>query len=426
MTGRRNVGREIGRDLAAYLEARSVSKAPDGLLDSVVTGIEATRQRPAWRVPERWLPTRAAAGVPRMRRVVVLLAVIAAIAILGAALALTVGSRHRLPAPFGLARPGLIAYADSSHIFVVNPDGSDRRQLASGTNVDRPTFSPDGTEIAYQSQNPVDLTWALIAESLETGASVTLVDHMADLGDFVWSPDSQKVAFGASDGPSTYRLYVADIHGGAAHQLGPRDLQGVEPSWSPDGSEIAFKHLAPCCDTLPTLWLIGADGTDARQLSHAGGLGNALWNTVWSPDGKQLAFLADGTGGRFDVFVINADGTGENDISKSPEDEYWPSWSPDGRHVAFPRMSQTMNNQGTLVVVDPDGSHPILFDGWAINSNSPVWSPDAIRVAADLKNPDPAFDYNDAIVVFDLSRAKAPTIISAPQFSGASWQRLAP
>jgi Tol biopolymer transport system component len=202
----------------------------------------------------------------------------------------------------------------------------------------------------------------------------------------------------------------------------------MDPSWSPDGRELAFKRVAPCCEpAIDQLWLMNADGTNVRLLSPIRGSGNALWNTVWSPDSKRLAFLAPGgVDQHFDVYVIHEEGTGQLNISNSPEDEMWPSWSPDGMRIAFARMSPAANNAGTLVVVDSDGSDQHLLNGPPINSNAPVWSPDGTKVLAYAKDPDPRFDENGAIAVFDPSARDETTTIPAPLFTSASWQRLAP
>jgi TolB protein len=419
--------RDLRSEIAHYLEARSVSRAPDGLLETLLGEIETTRQRPGWLVPERWMPGGGVIGPGRTRTALVLVAVLALIAVLGVALALLVGSERR-PPQIPLGRPGLIVYDEVGDLFVTRPDGTGLTKLTTGPDSDiRPTFSPDGTLIAYESQSFTDLSSALISISPDGRTRMTLADHLTDPGDLSWSPDSRQVAFGARDGSTGgYGLYVADVAGGGARRLGGADLQGVEPSWSPDGLQIAFKHIGACCDTVPTLWMIDADGSNAHPLSTAGGFGHALWNTVWSPDGRQLAFLASGNGGRLDVYVVNADGTAEHDVSDSPEDEYWPSWSPDGTRVAFARMSPAVANQGTLVVINPDGSRPLPFDGSPVNSNSPVWSPDGSHVLAYLKHPDPAVNDNVGLVIFDVTGTAQPTIIPAAGFGSASWQRLAP
>jgi Tol biopolymer transport system component len=167
------------------------------------------------------------------------------------------------------------------------------------------------------------------------------------------------------------------------------------------------------------------------------GDGDAFWNTAWSPDGKRLAFLADGKGGAYDVYVINADGTGEQDISDSPEEESWPSWSPDGTRIAFVRMSDARpkerairataefrSYEGTLVVADPDGSHPVPLTGQPVIGNPAIWSPDATRLLGYVFNPNLAT--NDAIAVFDPSGRASPVTIPEVDFTSASWQRLAP
>ena len=195
-----------------------------------------------------------------------------------------------------------------------------------------------------------------------------------------------------------------------------------------------------------------ADGTNAIRLSKekelyssAGGY-DAFRNTTWSPDGKRLAYLADGVpppgddpvvNDAYDVYVINADGSDERNITESPEEEYWASWSPDGSRIAFPRMSAVRpragsssdvftssdNHLGTLVVANPDGTNPVQMKGASVDSAVPVWSPDGEKLLAYVFD---ATSLNEsAIAVFDPS-AHLPTItIPADGFRSASWQRLA-
>src|SRR4051812_31013611 len=115
--------RDLRSDIADYLDARTVSRAPDGLLDSLLRDIETTRQRPGWLVPERWMPARDMIGPGRTRTALVLVAVVALVAILGLAVALLVGSDHR-PRPIPLGRPGLIVYDEVGDLFVTRPDGT--------------------------------------------------------------------------------------------------------------------------------------------------------------------------------------------------------------------------------------------------------------------------------------------------------------
>lgn len=426
MTGRT----DLDRDLAAYLGARETSRAPDGLGDAVRAAIATTPQRPAWRVPERWLAGRLTQRLVPTRTASVMIAVLGLLLVLAIAFVLAAGSRHRLPPPFGLAKPGVIAYDVAGDLYVVSSDGSGVNQVTSGPEIDGgATWSPDGTLIAYQSQ-VADLTRELVVIGADGRNRAVLASQMAEIGNLSWSPDSRSLAFGARipDTHSTH-IYVVDVAHPGARQLGDAGLFGIEPSWSPDGLQIAFKRIdgERSQGEYPdgTLWMMGADGSHARQLSASGGSGDELWNTVWSPDGTRLAFLALGRDGRRDVYVIGSDGKGQLNLTDSTQDEYWPSWSPDGTRIAFPRMSLTANNQGTVVVVDPDGSHSVSLTGPPVNSNTLIWSPDGTRILGYAKDPDPNRDINVGIAVFDPSGLVPTTIVPAADFGSASWQRLA-
>jgi Tol biopolymer transport system component len=281
---------------------------------------------------------------------------------------------------------------------------------------------------------------------------IMLADGLTQLGGIAWSPDSRRVAFGAHiTGPQTngnenydWRIYIAEADQPGAAQLGGPDVSGLAPTWSPDGTEIAFKRVYPCCGATGdvALWIIGTDGRNSRRLSRAReiynnlGGGDAFWNTAWSPDGKRLAYLAEGIGGAYDVFVVGTDGSPERNISNSPQEEYWPSWSPDGSRIAFPRMLEVRpkagftfpasagNRQGSFVVVDPDGSNALVLNGPPVDSDAPVWSPDGTRILGYVY--DSGLDRNGAIAVFDPSRGVPTVTIPVAGLVGASWQRLAP
>jgi len=418
---------DLDRELGSYFEGRIASRPPEGLLEAALDRVAHVRQRPAWASLDAWLrPSQ----TRQLRTVGVALVVVALLLTLLVALSLVAGS-HRPAPPFGPARAGLIAFDLDGDIYVANPDGTGRRQLTSGPDYDnQATFSPDGTLLAYESRLANGDGQGMVVMAPDGRGRVVVAEGLGNIGNPVWAPDSRRLAFSARLGGDQYQLFTAGLDHPSAIPLGPPGLHGQDPVWSPNGTEIAFKRIAPCClAPANTLWLIGVDGSNGHQLSELGGCCNALWNTAWSPDGRRLAFLAQKPGdknGRFDVYVIGEDGRGITDISDSPDDEAWPSWSPDGSRVAFVRMSPTGKNEGTLVVVALNGGPRIEFPGTWVNSNTPVWSPDGMRVAAYEKSPDEAADQNDAIAIFDLSTQAPPAIVPAANFSSATWQRLAP
>jgi TolB protein len=420
---------DLDRALSAYFDARRTSRPPDGLSDAVRARVATTRQRPALLTRERWRPAAPAGRSVPAARTILLIAIVALLVVVSIVVSFAVGSRQRLPPPFGPARSGLVAFDRGGDVYLIHPDGTGSRQLTSGPDVDSgAVWSPDGTRLAFLSET--DVTTSLVVVGSDGGGRVTVAHDLAVVLGMDWSPDSSRLVFGGRfEGDHLVHLFVGDAEAGSSVRLGGSDLYADWPSWSPDGRRIAFKRIDPAADdalrATGDLWLMNADGTDAHRLTSLGGGQNALVNTAWSPDGRSIAFLAT-TDAQYDVYVTGPDEGEPRNISHSVANEFWPSWSPDGTRIAFARLEPGAGNQGVIVVADPDGSHPVTLVGPPVNSNTPVWSPDGTRLLADAKNPDPGQDVNAAIAVFDPTGRVPTTMISAPNFLSASWQRLAP
>ena len=430
---------DLDRELPAYLEWRSTDRVPAGLLDRALDRVPETRQRPGWLVPEHWVPdfvARRRSWIPSPT-----LAVVAVLLILAAmAVALFVGSQRRLPPPFGLARPGSITFDVAGDIFVANADGTGRTQLTVGPDADSyPTFSPDGTRIAYLSEL-ADHSTAVIVMDADGRHPVAVIDRLWVAGALVgktgflaWSPDGRRLAVagrpaitpGSTDVDSGLsRIYVADLDGAGTSVLGGPDMYGEDLSWSPDGSTIAFAREYPCCGgPAGSIWLIAVDGSSARPLTTSGGRA-----VTWSPDGSRLAYLAEGPDASDHVHVINADGSDDHDVSGPDGGE--PSWSPDGTRIAFARSWNQYGNKASIVLVQPDGSRIVTLPGPFVIAAPPIWSPDGTRLLglAFEKPGMVGYDWGtvDAIVALDPSGRSLPTSIPISGFYTTTWQRRAP
>ncbi len=185
------------RAISEWLDEFSARRVPEHL-DAVLRQTRARRQRPAWSIPERWLPmdltSRASTlAPPRLGRV--LLIVLLLLASVGIAI-VAIGSRpHRVPPPFGPARNGeLLASADGD-IFVVDPKSGQTSPVIAGPTSDfGPMFSRDGTKFLFLrggSDNGLDI---VVANADGTGAFV--ITHVTNGPDWVdWSPDGTRIAF---------------------------------------------------------------------------------------------------------------------------------------------------------------------------------------------------------------------------------------
>jgi TolB protein len=419
MTERTN----LDRDLSAYIEVRSTTRAPAGLLESSLGGIEQTRQRAPWRLLGRRLADRSDLSMPP-GSVRLVLAVITLTLALVIGVLVIAGTHRRLPPPFGPAKSGLLAVEVSGHIGVMKADGTSLTMLTEAPEVDRyPIWSPDGTRFAFVSSR--DLELALVVMDADGKNRITLADHLHPAGGVLasthfgsqlplsWSPDSRRIVFAATIG-DVPQLFVTPVDHPGATAIGQADLYGSSLSWSPDGRLIAFIRFGEP----NALWVMSPDGEDSRKLSDTPAVIGVLTNAAWAPDGRRLAFLAEGAGHNNDVYLIDADGTNQHDITNTPEDEWWASWSPDGTRLA-------VGGAGGMFVIDADGSNRTDLPTGGHSISTPAWSPDGSRILGYFDASLQHFS-SDGLVVLDPTGHDSPIFIPEPAFGSVTWQRLAP
>ena len=154
-----------------------------------------------------------------------------------------------------------------------------------------------------------------------------------------------------SDG-SGLRNLTAKLAVGIRPSQGP----GSDPAWSPDGQMIAFARLNPGPRSdFPAglgepIYVVKADGSRLRNLTPKP-VGDYA-DPAWSPDGRKIAFVSK-RDGNSEVYVMNANGKGQRNLTRNPAFDADPAWSPDGRKIAF--ASNRDGNYG-VYVMNADGS----------------------------------------------------------------------
>jgi Tol biopolymer transport system component len=129
--------------------------------------------------------------------------------------------------------------------------------------------------------------------------------------------------------------------------------------------QIAWTHSNGPWNTNGEIFVMNADGSGQRNLSRHPAHD---FYPAWSPDGRKIAFLSR-RDGRLEIYVVNADGTGLRRLTNSPRGEYGPTWSPDGRKIAFLRL---LRQRGELYVMNADGSGERRLV--PRNGTRPIWS----------------------------------------------------
>jgi hypothetical protein len=218
---------------------------------------------------------------------------------------------------------------DDNEIFVMNADGSAPRRIAFGWN---PAWSPDGTRIAFQSGRSISVINS-------DGSGLTQLTQGLSDGEPAWSPDGRRIAFTRLsttacrllinfDVVCARDLYIMEANGsGLVNLTNLRDgaINIEDPSWSPDGTRIAFaRRVYPSGSDL---WTIRADGTDPRDLSTTPAPGGARESSpVWSTDGSVIAISRGEGDGPERLATIPATGGASTLWPGVPEEVRPSSW----------------------------------------------------------------------------------------------------
>ncbi len=207
-----------------------------------------------------------------------------------------------------------------------------------------PTFSPDGTALAYTSD--LSGSFEIMVRDLEAGGQeIQLTSDGAQNFEPAWSPDGASVVYHSKEQGGIWRIPA----GGGTPQ---RVTQfGSRPAWSPDGSLIAFQSESSplLSDTtspalsLSTLWLVRKDGSGRRQLTRSGKPHGGHATPGFSPDGRQIVFSASPQRGATEIWIIDIANEELFLVTTGPMAVYDPAYAADGRSLYFSSRSREVN-----------------------------------------------------------------------------------
>ena len=203
-----------------------------------------------------------------------------------------------------------------------------------------------------------------------------------------WSADGSQIVF-SSDRDGDWEIFVMDERGKNVRQLTNNDDYDGVPHWSADGSQIVFSSDR---DGDSGIFVMDADGVNVRQITSS----EHVSSPSFSPDGKQIAFFSMSPNYKYgtdmiwdedvysNIFVVDADGMNVQQLtgfSSCFADS--PMWSPDGKQIVFSRIcfegqGDAQDERSDILVMDADGANLTTATE---NGSYPVWTSDGRQIA---------------------------------------------
>lgn len=252
--------------------------------------------------------------------------------------------------------------------YVMRSDGSGLTKVSVGGKTTCGWFLPGSQRLFFASTHAADsacpvkpdpskgYVWGIDPFDIYTvGRDGKDLQRLTNYGTYtaegVLSPNGKRIVFTSLKG-GDLDIYTMNVDGTDVKQLTTQPGYDGGPWWSPDGTKIAYRAWHPT-DTAELrsyrellgqhmirpnrmeLFVMNADGSNQRQITQLGG---ANFGPSWTPDGRRIIFSSNHKNPRsrnFDLYLVNLDGSGLTQVTTNPEFDGFPMFSPDGKKLIW-------------------------------------------------------------------------------------------